>query len=198
MANRNEYMEGLIKKINKGDAEATKELIKLFEPLIYKISQRIYYRYGKCASINAIIAQARNSFLHITLIDYIPNGKAKYPYFIKKKLHAKLVQVFRPIFQYYKNKSEPDWDHIVSPKPNMIIKHERTKAYELLLHYVDTEFTEREKDIVYQCICNGTPRQQMAKKYNISVIRMQTIYRDIIRKLQICLKRMGIRKLNDI
>ncbi len=98
ITNKNLIINNLVIKVKQGNKEAGNELIVLFNPLIYKISSRIHYRYGQIFPTEEIIRQARLALVYLTYEKYTPDGKAKYNYFIKQHLHAYLINIYRPIW----------------------------------------------------------------------------------------------------
>lgn len=192
-----QLIETLVLRAKKNDREAIKQLLKLFNPLICKLSQQIYIRYGKIFPIENIIRQSRCALVFLTVIHYIPKGKARYPYFIKKALHAHLVQLYRPIYTYA-IKSIP-LEKVNLPVPTQSAENgERHEIYDQLIIYINKNFNDREKDLIFSCFCGDTSRNKLAIKYRISYIRMKVIHQRVTKKLRKFLASLGINSMEEI
>lgn len=171
----------------------------MFNPLICKISEQIYVRYGKLFPLEEIIRQSRCALVYLTVICYTPGGKAHYPYFIKKKLHAHLVQLYRPI---YVSTIKITSLEKVTASSNItreeVYADERHIIYEKLIKHIDSEFNERERDLIYNYFCGNITCIALVHKYGISRQRMNQIHHKIIDKLRQYLHVLGIDKLEDI
>ena len=194
-----EFIEQLAIKAKSGDRCAIDLLLQEFAPLIYKTSKRIQVRYGLIFPIDDIIRQGRHAFIQLTIMTYQPGGKAHYPYFIQKHLHASLVQFYRPLFTFISKsiplaESEPAPDNTLEP----IFKEERDKICQELFQYVEKECNDREKDLIYNCICGHTSRRQIALKYHVSCQRMKNIQCRIISKLRKYLLKFKIMSIDEI
>ena len=192
-----DHVKQLAIKVKNGDRDAEKELLGLFNPLIYKISKQIYTRYGQIFPLNEIATQSKCALIYLTVSIYQPNGKAHYPYFIKKALHAHLVQLYRPIYtlviksvpldqiKYIKHEDEPCID-------------ERMEICKQLFDYIEANFNKREKALVYGCMCGTIPHNIVAEYYHISAVRIGRIYKKTIGKLKSYLSKSGVNTIGDI
>jgi len=183
-------------KLRDGDTKSAEELVVLFNPLILKLSCIIRNRYGSF-QLEEIKEQARVFFLSTTILEYEVNGKAKYPYFIKRKLHAKLVQYYRPLSKerlVVLYEDTPDTRNIEDD----ICKEELHKLHCKLLQYIRLAFTSREKEIINKCMCKNIPRSKIAHKYHTSKQRVINIQKHIITRLRMFLYTIGIKKYEDI
>lgn len=182
-----------------GEQEATNRLLELFNPLICKISEQIYVRYGKLFPLEEIIRQSRCILVYLTVVHYDPNGKAHYPYFIKKILHAHLVQLYRPM--YVSTIKIISLEKITASSNitrDEVYADERHIIYEKLIKYIDSKFNERERDLIYNYFCGNVTRIALVHKYGISRQRMNVIHHKIIDKLKQYLHILGVDKFEDI
>ena len=193
-----EEIHQLVLEARAGDQKAIKRLQEAFNPLILKTSRIIYERYKHIASISEIVEQARQCFLCLTLMEYNPDGPAFYPAFIKKQLHARLVQTFRPMFINQIKTRQIFISTVPQNISDNAIKHEKEEICEKLMMYINDKCNDREKDIIIEFICNNVPRVRLAEKYHISKQRMKYIHRRIIGKLKKYLSKLGIKRLQDI
>ena len=198
MITKSEIIENLIKEIKNGDRKATEELLRLFNPLICKTSEQIYVRYGKIFPLDEVIRQGRCALVYLTVIEYQIGGKAHYPYFIKKKLHAYLVQLYRPIFTASLKSVPIDEMSLPSEPSDQPCIDERHEIYEKLIGYIETNFDTREKGLVYEYICGHIPISFLAGYYHISRTRMIVIHKRMIKKLRGYLAKLGICTKLDI
>ena len=201
-------IEDLARRTKDGDREATSKLLKLFNPLIYKISEQIYVRYGRIFPLDEIARQSKCALVYLTITEYQLGGKAHYPYFIKKKLHAHLVQLYRPIYILSVKSVPLDQISLIIQPPNFDEEYEEGireaydkhihEIYEKTMQYINENFNEREQDLIYSCLCDKIPRNQLAKKYHVSFIRMKVIYNKVIKKLKKYLSKLGITSIDEI
>ena len=196
-----------IQRINKlvidaktGNTQATHELRIMFRPLIQKISKQIHNLYGGYYTYPDIIEQANHIFICITVLEYDTNGPAHYPYFVKKYLHARLVQFFRPDYcRLIRNVPLDHTNEIANKEKEASITEEERKEIVNVLHeYIKAKCNKREKDIVYKCILSNVARNDIAYKYHISNMRMQQIHNRLMEKMRILLLKMGVHSINEI
>lgn len=185
-------------KTKNGDKAATTELLNKFNPLIYKISTRIYYRYNGVFPLDEIVQQCKFSFIQLTVSQYKPDGQAHFPHFIQKMLLGHLISLYRPLhklvlrsrpLEYY----TPDLSLI-----DEICKNERAHICEELMRFIEDKCDEREKEIIRLYMCGSTPRNQLAIKYHVSAIRMKHIHLNLLRKLRKFLATLGVKRIEDI
>lgn len=189
------YISNLVQEAREGNSQSLKELIGLFNPLIYKTAIRLHAYFQYRIPINEIIDNGRLIMTCLTLMEYKPGGKAHYPHFLKTHLHARLIQLFRPLY-LHRHRTVPIRDAQPQPKDpyEFIYKHERDYILNKICMYVKNRFDNREQDIVFKHIIEGVPRNELARKYGVSNIRMQYIHRRCIKKLGRFLKKMKVKK----
>ena len=193
------HIEELAIKAKNGDKQATEELVQAFTPLIYKISEQIHFRYGGIFPLDEIIRQGRCCLVHLTVSYYQPSGKAHYPYFIKKQLHAELVKLYRPIYTTSLRSVSVDTIKNIPGYTMPIYEHERENICKELIKYASKELNAREYDIFCNHICNNKSRNDLAQKYHVSFTRMKVIHQNIIKKLKKYLSlTWGVRSTRDI
>lgn len=196
---KQKYIEQLAIKTKNGDRDATEELISLFTPLIYKISEQIHYRYGCIFPLDEIVRQGKCCLVHLTVSYYQPSGKAHYPYFIKKQLHAELVKLYRPIYTASLKSIPLDIIKMMPSNTMPIYNNERERICEGLIDYASQILNTREYDVFCNHICSNTPRNDLARKYHISFMRMKQTHQKIIKKLKKYLSlTWGVRSARDI
>ena len=192
-------IKGIIKRVRDCDIDAIKELLDYFGPLIYNTCKALYNRYGGYIPMEELVENSRHILLSLTILEYDPHGKARYPYFIKTHLNARLTQLYRPILAYKSRAiSLRDNDHIVPPPYDKMYEDERIKILGNLTQYICAHFNEREMDIIYNHIEKGVPRTKLAEKYHISAMRMKHIHKRCINKLKQYLEAIGIKSIQDI
>jgi hypothetical protein len=198
MASKLDRIEQLAKAAKNGNKNATSELVVLFTPLIYKISKQIYLRYGRMFPMIEIIRQAKCFLVYLTISIYKPDGKAHYPHFIKKSLHAQLVQLYRPMFtNTIKDIPIGNVEYKIHITSDQVCEGERIEICDKVVEYIETNLNEREKDI-WNNIISNIPRNDIARRYGVSFTRMKVIHHKIIKKLKKYLHEMGIDGTNDI
>ena len=186
-------------QVKNGSKEAIEELLKIFNPLLCKISNKIYIRYKRLFPLDEIIRQSRCLLIQLTVLNYQPGGIAHYPHFLKQFIHAGLVAIYRQDY-IYANKVLP-LENIYLPIPvpfNDLYQNERIEICIQLMAYIDKTFNEREKNIINLILYNNIPRNEVARRYHISFTRMKVIYKRIIKKLKEYLIKTGIKDAQDI
>jgi hypothetical protein len=194
---KQEYIEKLAILTKNGDRNATDTLLTLFNPLIYKTSKQIYLRYSELFPLDEIIRQSRCILVYLTVSHYQPGGKAHYPHFIKKKLHAELVQLYRPIYTATQHSVPLEYIQDINTT-NQVLENERIAICEQILKYANNTLNERDKDIFYGHIYGSIPRNTLAKKYHVSFTRMKVLHKKIIKKLKQYLAKLEIGSIDDI
>lgn len=186
----------LVVRTRDGDAGAAKALTHEFRLLIYKMSHRIYIRYGKVLDQKEIIDNARILVPYLTMMEYDPDGKATFTYFLQTHLHARLVQHFRPIAtkrlktSRLKGGDQSKYD----TAEERCIKEERAQLADRLMWYVENTFSKREANIIKLRIMRGLPMREVSIKCGISRQSIHKLNKRCIEKLREYLKKMGMRK----
>lgn len=196
---QNQKISNLIRGIKEGDATSSKEMLRMFTPLIRKTCAIIFARYNGLVSMEELLNNGNQLLIYLAGVEYKPDGKAHFPYFIKTHLHARLVQMFRPMVAYRK-RAVPLEDYIQDERSMANIMH-RADIQELMPRINDfmwKKFNEKELDIVISHMINGISRDQLALKYGVSNMRMKTIHKRCITKLRKFLATFGIKTREDI
>lgn len=193
-----EKIEQLAIRSKNGDQQAIKELLELFNPLIYKTSGTIHSRYGDMFPTEEVAKQAKSVFILLLLSHYTPGGKAQFPYFIKQSLHAELVKIYRPIFTFSCKTVEIEDESACSDPFITLYQNERIDIYKKLRDYIDKQCNEREKDMIDVCMDGTLPRNVTATKYGVSANRIRMVYIRLMKKLRKHAYTLGIRRKEDI
>ena len=128
------------------------------------------------------------------MIEYDFNGKARFPYYAKRILYAKLINEYRPVHRKGKRThSIEDYLNELSVDP-IILKNEKIAIYYKLLKFAEKEFTVRECALIDGCILGDVSYTDMAKRYDISNVRIYQIYNRMIDRLRAYLESIGIEK----
>lgn len=179
--------EILIKEAKRNNKGSTQLLLERYNTLIYKTANRVYQRYQKYLDFLEISEQAKQSFLVLALIEYKSNGKARFPYYIKHLLHARLVNIYRPEFNHHITTISIENKIIGRSLEYSVEEHtgraERKKRYNTFIRFIDRTFSKREKTIFVEHICDGIPRAVLARQFGISYTRMTTLYTHILHKI---------------
>ena len=187
-------VDNVIISARKGDNKSLDELMGKFQGLIISISHRVYNSFGRDIPFHDIQDRAHQIFRELALIEYDFNGKARFPYYAKRILYAKLINEYRPIHR--KGKATyciDDYLNELSVPPE-IIKNEKVAIYYKLLKFAEKTFTIRERALIDCCILGDVSHTEMAKRYDISDVRIHQIYSRMIDRLRAYLETLGIQK----
>lgn len=184
----------LVKKTRKGDGEAAKQLISTYDPLIRKVSTRIWLRYKKQLPFTEIYSNAKHISICVTILEYKPKGKATYTHFLRTYLHARLVQLVRPLINVNTIPlREEIYTNLKSPYDD-IYRKEKEEIVKLLLGYISKYMDDREKELIFLHVCGNITRSELARKNKVSYTRMKVIYKRCMAKLRDFLSLAGIKK----
>lgn len=180
------------------------KLCEIFNPLIIGISERLYIRYNKKFSFDDIVLNAKQTFLYLILFEFDADGSAKFPHFIKQKLHAELTKYYRP--QYYikmisvslNAKPRVINKHSVATMTNAAMGNEKRRVCNMIGRYIAKYLTDREAAILDDYINTNATRRTLADKYGISTTRLYQICNKCTGRLKRYLASMGIMRRDDI
>lgn len=177
-----------------GSSEALNSIKSAFGGLVYYTAKRVHSSFGHKIQFDELHENAKQIFDTMLLMEYDLNGKAEFPYYIKRMLYAKLIQEYRPIYRAAKNTvCIENHLHELNIQPD-ILNDERARIYYKLLKFAEENFDIRECALIDSCILGDMPHSDVAKKYHISQARVHQIYEKMIEKLRNYLANIGIRK----
>lgn len=194
----------LIDRIKDGDKSASQELTKMYEGLIHKTVNILYERYNGLVTLNTLKENAYSIFLYLAVIEYDPvenaTGRARFPWFMKQYLHARLTQLCRPIVKYNKNTVHIPLELFMGEDStfNHVANNERKEVFDKLQAFMLDNLTEKELDVVTNHVMCDKCRNTIAREYGVSNQRMYTVQKRAMVKLKKFLYKLGINKLGDI
>ena len=131
----------------------------------------------------------------VTVLEYNPEGKATYTHFLRTYLHARLVQLVRPLTNISIVPLKDEIYTYSQQSPYEIIyKKEREEIVKSLLGYISQYMDDREKELIFLHVYGNMTRNELARKNKISYTRMKVIYKRCMTKLRDFLALMGIKK----
>lgn len=187
----------LAAQIKNGDVVAAKELISIFNPLIRKTCSTLYIRYHKLVPMQDLLTDGASILVYLVGVEYDLNGAAHIGRFIKTHLHARLVQMYRPIMRNRCVEEELDknGDYL---KEDSINKEMVEDTIEALNEFMWNTFNEKELNVIVNHVIYGNSRNTIAEMYNLSYVRMKQIHMNTIKKLRKFLQSRGIYSIRDI
>ena len=191
----------IIKGIRAGNNADISKLISAFRPLVLSVANTLCCRYQGLIPIEDLIKDGIHLLVYIAACEYKSDGKARFPYFLKTHLHARLVQIYQPIARYRIRATDIDWGEHAEALSSVIdelFANERLEVMEKLNAFITLQFNERERALINDFICGTTSRAQLAKKFGVSPVRMKAIYNKCIDKAYKFLKSLDIRSMKDI
>ena len=177
------YIDLLVIRARKGNAPSLNKLLELFNKLIYKISTRIHYRSHGKISIEELHRSGQQEFRRLTLMCYIPNGRAHFNRYIESAVHAELWKYYRPLTK----------DCSADYMENLLHTEEMTDPIvSQSVSYAIINLSQSEQKIITDCVMNGRQCTQEAKLLGVSKVRVSQIKNRALKKLRNIVESMGI------
>lgn len=154
-------------------------------------------------SFDELLADAQYWFIHYTCSVYTVDGAATYNKFIKDHINQRIRYIYECELKYHKRVMFPDpnrnaesddsddmFDIVITKycsdiqqitmEDNIVDEYEsdcRVKLANMILLLLNDRqyFSERDKEIFTQIVCNGTTHDEMGKRLNISRTRITQI-----------------------
>lgn len=188
--------------IREGNSKAAKELIEIFNPLIRKTCKTLYIRYNRLVPMQDLLADGASLIVYLAGVEYDPNGPARIGRFMKTHLHARLVQMYRPIVRCKCHEVELKGDWGYTPVNVRISIEQQKENVEHILTSINefmwNTFNERELDLILNHIMNDKSRDGLARRYHVSNMRMKQIHKKVIKRLRNFLSSRGINSMKDV
>lgn len=187
-------IDSIILKARGGDKAAESLAYVRFTGGIISVCSKVFRAFGSKIPMKDLQDEAKSIFFDMIYKGYTVGGKARFPYYFKKMLFARLIHEFRPIYRG-KRYDVPIENHRkqLRIKPD-IWKKERVNIIYKLLKYAENNFTKRECAFINDCMIGGIHKNVLAERYGITTTRATQIYKRVSEKLVDKLSKMGVKK----
>ena len=177
----------LVARARNGSVRSLNILLVLFDPLILKISNRIYHRTHGNVQVDELHESGKCEFMRLTLMNYTPGGAAKYNRYIESHVHAELWKMYRHVVR-----------HIATDQDKLDTIAITTPAYvsdgtaEAIAAYSMVNLSSAEKHVIKECVMGNTLASNVAREMGISSVRVSHIKTHALAKMRHMMYELGI------